>query len=67
MLRLLSICVLVLTGCPERSGVPSSTEPAKCIKRGSQCELAPGALGVCNDAPCPAGREPPCLACTSQH
>ena len=59
----LLLLALSCVGCPERQGGASDN----CAKRGEQCTLKPGVLGVCNDGPCPAGREPPCLVCTSQH
>ncbi|MBX3126440.1 MAG: hypothetical protein KF718_06970 [Polyangiaceae bacterium] len=58
---------LSLTGCPERSAAPSGEETAQCSKLGQKCRLAPGVLGVCNDVPCVGQRQPPCLACLSQH
>lgn len=62
---LIAFVALALAGCPDspRQGGP----PAACTKRGEQCKLADGVLGVCNDVACPSGKGPPCLGCVSQH
>jgi len=63
------LVILVLSfqsGCPD-SKKGEVTAPAACTERGAQCRLASGVLGVCNDIECPAGKEPPCLKCVSQH
>ncbi|MBK9001649.1 MAG: hypothetical protein IPM35_38500 [Myxococcales bacterium] len=62
---LLSLC---LSGCPgSSSGGTGGGPSAACTKRSEQCKLSDGVLGVCNDVACPAGKEPPCLGCVSQH
>lgn len=68
MIRWLALTTLTLSisGCPE-SGGKRAPPAAACAKRGMQCKLESGSLGVCNDTPCPAGREPPSLTCVSQH
>ena len=61
----LLLAALSCVGCPEGQGKGGTSDD--CVKRGQQCALKPGVLGVCNDGACPAGREPPCLVCMSQH
>ncbi|MBK7579756.1 MAG: hypothetical protein IPI67_06045 [Myxococcales bacterium] len=55
------------TACPDGAKGSSQRPASTCKQRGEQCQLPGGVLGVCNDGACPAGREPPCLACTPQH
>jgi hypothetical protein len=66
-LAVLLLSAMLSTGCPERSSGGSAGPPKICTRLAEQCTLPSGALGVCSDTPCPAGREWPCLACTSQH
>lgn len=63
LLTLLSLCVSACPGSTTRA----EPTPATCSKRFEQCKLSDGVLGVCNDVACPAGKEPPCLGCVSQH
>ncbi|MBE7482030.1 MAG: hypothetical protein HS104_18880 [Polyangiaceae bacterium] len=64
---LIALVALATAGCPDSTSGSKAGPPATCTKRGEQCKLADGVLGVCNDVACPAGKDPPCLGCVSQH
>ena len=54
-----------LLGCQDN--MMGTTRFAPCATVGQQCDLGNGVLGVCFDAPCAAGKSPPCFTCTKQH
>lgn len=56
-----------LSGCPEPIKPPADKSGAVCSKQFQQCQLQPGVLGVCGEAPCKSGQAPPCLRCMAQH
>jgi hypothetical protein len=66
-IALFGVLLVLQTGCPNGEKGAKSGPPAACSVKAAQCSLAPGVLGVCNDAPCQPDQAPPCLACVSQH
>lgn len=65
MFATLAIVALGLPACPEGGSKPAVKR--ECSKAFEQCQLEPGLLGVCGEAPCTADQTPPCLRCMSQH
>jgi len=62
----LFMAIVACAGCDsgDFSAAPVS---AACSSIGSQCQLADGPLGVCQEAPCGPGETRPCFKCISQH
>jgi hypothetical protein len=61
----LALCVLC-SACDSDS-FSAPPDAASCTQIGSQCQLPSGPLGVCLEAPCPAGAKRPCFKCVGQH
>jgi hypothetical protein len=60
----LFLLLLLLAGC---DGFVAEAPPITCVEVGTQCQLAAGPLGVCEQTICAAGEVPPCFTCTPQH
>jgi hypothetical protein len=69
MRRMIAWPILLLAawlgGCQDSTMGTTRLQP--CATVGQQCDLGNGVLGVCFDAPCPAGHAAPCFTCAKQH
>lgn len=59
----LVLATTALLGCDVADPPP----PTTCTRIGERCQRPDGPVGVCQEAPCPAGVAGPCFACTPQH
>jgi hypothetical protein len=62
-----ALAITLLSLVPGCDGFVTEAPPATCVEVGTQCQLATGPLGVCEQTICAAGEVPPCLTCTPQH